>query len=98
LKPSGRDELEITDFNRAYMERGDLFVEILEHELGFKPTSAFETWLTETVRWYLLNRSWWRSILDRGYQAKRIGLASGEAGNFTLNLTNNAVAPLPLQV
>ena len=29
LKPSGRGELEITDINRAYLERGELYVEVM---------------------------------------------------------------------
>ena len=29
---------------------------------------------SKTVRWYLDNRPWWQSILDRGYRAERIGL------------------------
>ena len=29
IKPSARGETEITDVNRAYMERGDLFVQVM---------------------------------------------------------------------
>ncbi|MCP4381697.1 MAG: glucose-1-phosphate thymidylyltransferase, partial [Hyphomicrobiales bacterium] len=29
VKPSSRGEIEITDVNRAYMERGDLYVEVM---------------------------------------------------------------------
>jgi methyltransferase FkbM-like protein len=31
----------------------------------------------KTVRWYGNHPAWWRSILDRGHEAKRIGLAVG---------------------
>jgi dTDP-glucose 4,6-dehydratase len=48
----------------------------IEQELGWRPTETFETGIEKTVRWYLDNQSWWQSILDRGYQAKRIGLAA----------------------
>jgi dTDP-glucose 4,6-dehydratase len=46
----------------------------LESELGWRAQETFETGLEKTVRWYLDNRAWWQSILDRGYEAKRIGV------------------------
>jgi dTDP-glucose 4,6-dehydratase len=45
----------------------------IERDLGWRAQETFETGLEKTVRWYLDNRSWWQAILDRGYQAKRIG-------------------------
>jgi dTDP-glucose 4,6-dehydratase len=30
--------------------------------------------LAKTVRWYVDNQGWWRSILKRGYTTKRVGL------------------------
>jgi dTDP-glucose 4,6-dehydratase len=46
----------------------------LETELGWRSHETFETGLEKTVRWFLDNRAWWRAVLDRGYQAKRIGV------------------------
>jgi dTDP-glucose 4,6-dehydratase len=47
----------------------------IERELGWRAQETFETGLAKTVRWYLDNRAWWQSIIDRGYDTKRIGLA-----------------------
>ncbi len=48
----------------------------IETELGWRAEETFETGLEKTVAWYLANRDWWRDILERGYQAKRIGIVS----------------------
>jgi dTDP-glucose 4,6-dehydratase len=46
----------------------------IERDLGWRPEHDLETGLAKTIRWYLANRSWWQTILKRGYDAGRIGL------------------------
>jgi dTDP-glucose 4,6-dehydratase len=46
----------------------------IENELGWRASETFETGIEKTVKWYLDQRGWWQAILDRGYQAKRIGV------------------------
>ncbi|KRQ17349.1 dTDP-glucose 4,6-dehydratase [Bradyrhizobium manausense] len=45
----------------------------LERELGWRAGESFESGIQKTVRWYIENKPWWRSILNRGYQAQRLG-------------------------
>ena len=56
LKPSGRGELEITDVNRAYLERGDLYVEVMGP--GF-------TWFDTGTHGSLADASHYVQILDQ---------------------------------
>ena len=48
----------------------------IETELGWRARECFETGIEKTIAWYLKNGGWWRPILEHGYGAKRIGIAS----------------------
>jgi dTDP-glucose 4,6-dehydratase len=47
----------------------------IEREFGWQQSVDFESGLAATVDWYLENEAWWRQILDRGYQAGRLGVS-----------------------
>lgn len=45
----------------------------IQNELGWQPCHDFVSGLRETVKWYLDNEPWWRALLDKQYELKRIG-------------------------
>jgi dTDP-glucose 4,6-dehydratase len=67
-RPTGRDTTAATPSTSK-----------IERELGWRASESFESGLAKTVSWYLDNRPWWEAILQRGYQAERIGTAQSAA-------------------
>lgn len=45
----------------------------IQSELGWSPSVTIEEGLLRTVRWYLENEKWWKSILEGGHNLDRIG-------------------------
>jgi dTDP-glucose 4,6-dehydratase len=43
-------------------------------ELGWHPTTEFETGLRKTVSWYLDNLEWCRIVTQGDYAGERLGL------------------------
>ena len=55
----------------------------IERELGWHRPTTSRAALRKTVPWYVDNRPWWQSILDRGYRAERIAAAKAERDAVT---------------
>jgi dTDP-glucose 4,6-dehydratase len=47
----------------------------VRRDLSWNPLVPFQQGLPLTLDWYLENRGWWQSILERGYSAGRVGLS-----------------------
>ncbi|WEK42258.1 MAG: dTDP-glucose 4,6-dehydratase [Candidatus Sphingomonas colombiensis] len=47
----------------------------IRDELGWEPAETFESGIEKTVRWYLANEPWWRSLVE-AKAAERRGLAA----------------------
>ncbi|KRA65892.1 dTDP-glucose 4,6-dehydratase [Caulobacter sp. Root655] len=45
----------------------------LRDALGWRPRTSFATGLERTVRWYLDNETWWKTIRARGFSGQRLG-------------------------
>jgi dTDP-glucose 4,6-dehydratase len=47
----------------------------IERELGWRPTTSFESGLRSTVQWYIDNREWVDGVTTGKYRRERLGLA-----------------------
>lgn len=49
-------------------------IDKVKQVFGWQPAMAFKEGLPSTIDWYLANQTWWKAIIDRGYQGRRIGV------------------------
>ena len=48
--------------------------EKIKNDIGWEPLDNFEQNLEQTVLWYLNNTDWWKKIINKEYDLKRLGL------------------------
>ena len=45
-------------------------------DLHWKPKESFTSGIDKTIRWYLENDAWWKTIQKNTYQQERLGIVS----------------------
>ena len=73
-RPSRRSLISFVTDRPGYDRRHAIDASKLERELDWEAPENFETGIAKTVRWYIDKQPWWRAILNRGYNADRLGL------------------------
>ncbi len=78
IKPSSRGEIEITDLNRAYLERGNLFVEVLGRGYAWLDTGTHTSLVEASNFVHILQQRQGQSIACLEEIALRLGYISTE--------------------
>jgi len=78
IKPSSRGEIEITDVNRAYLERGDLFVDVLGRGYAWLDTGTHASLLEASNFVHILQQRQGQSIACAEEIALHLGYISVE--------------------
>jgi dTDP-glucose 4,6-dehydratase len=70
--------IKFTDDRPGHDKRYSLNSAKIEHEIGWRPETDFESALLQTVRWYLENGEWWKPLATAYGNAKPWKLDSRE--------------------
>jgi dTDP-glucose 4,6-dehydratase len=76
-KPNGiskyKDLIKFVKDRPGHDQRYAIDASKINKDLGWLPQETFESGLHKTVRWYLDNELWWKSILSGEYKLERLG-------------------------
>lgn len=76
-KPAGvqyySDLIQFVDDRAGHDQRYAVDTQKIEAELGWTPTTSFDSGLRHTLQWYLDQQHWWQTILDHRYRLERPG-------------------------
>lgn len=62
------ERIEFVTDRPGHDQRYAINAQKIQTDLGFQPRTQLERGLQDTVRWYLSNEAWWRSVLDESYR------------------------------
>ena len=68
---SGRDTAELITFVKdrpGHDRRYAIDAMKATLETGYGPSESFDTGLVKTIKWYVANEPWWRSVMDGSYR------------------------------
>ncbi len=78
-KPGSRRQLiEFTTDRPGHDLRYAIDATQLRQELGWRPSTDFDSALRDTVRWYADHDAWWQRIRSGGYRGHRLGLGGDQ--------------------
>ena len=69
-----KDLIEFVDDRPGHDIRYAIDASKIFKELSWKPKEDFYSGIQKTVKWYLKNKLWWKNILNKNYELKRLGV------------------------
>lgn len=68
IKELGKGQIQYVKDRAGHDKRYAIDPTKINKELGWYPTTDFNTGIKKTIRWYLDNKSWWQNIISGEYQ------------------------------